>query len=115
MAKRTKSSIAHTHSLSSISSATSGAVLKSVEVEILPRSAYRIKNLPGGPRAVARWSSVFIPTLISAVGDQDEVWGRLESETTLCAIMQDTWNVVYKDIPHAVTIDGPVMALVSHF
>ncbi|KAG2336475.1 hypothetical protein BDR05DRAFT_1005830 [Suillus weaverae] len=60
VAKRTKSSIAHTHSLSSISSATSGTVLKSVEVEILPHSAYRIKNLPGGPRAVARWSLVFI-------------------------------------------------------
>ncbi|KAG1809304.1 uncharacterized protein BJ212DRAFT_1484427 [Suillus subaureus] len=45
VAKRTKSSITHTHSLSSISSATSGAMLKSVEVEILPCSAYRIKNL----------------------------------------------------------------------
>jgi hypothetical protein len=111
--KRTKSSIAHTHSLSSISSAGSGAALGPVEVEILPRSAYRIKNLPGGPRAVARWSAVFIPTLISAVGDQDEVWGRLESETTLCATIQDTWNAVYGDIPHTVTPDGLVMALVS--
>jgi hypothetical protein len=33
-------------------------MLTSVEVEILPHSAYRIKNLPGGPRAVTRWSSV---------------------------------------------------------
>ncbi|KAG1853928.1 hypothetical protein DFJ58DRAFT_728062 [Suillus subalutaceus] len=95
--KRTKSSIAHTHSLSSISSAGSGAALGPVEVEILPRSAYRIKNLPGGPRAVTRWSAVFIPTLISAVGDQDE----------------DTWNAVYGDIPHTVTPDGPVMALAT--
>ncbi|KAG1869647.1 hypothetical protein F4604DRAFT_1543273, partial [Suillus subluteus] len=70
-------------------------------------------NLPGGSRAVARWSAVFIPTLISAVGDQDEVWGRLESETTLCATMQDTWDAVYGDIPHTVTTDGPVMALAT--
>jgi hypothetical protein len=86
-----------------------------VIVEILPHSAYRIKHLPGGPRAVARWSSVFVPTLISAIGDQDEVWGWVESETTLCATMQDTWDVVYEDIPHTVTIDGPVMAIVSSF
>ncbi|KAG1722206.1 hypothetical protein EDB19DRAFT_1958667 [Suillus lakei] len=51
VAKWTKSSVAHTRSLSSISSATSRAVSNSVEVEILPRSAYRIKNLPGGARA----------------------------------------------------------------
>ncbi|KAG1799128.1 uncharacterized protein BJ212DRAFT_1305599 [Suillus subaureus] len=73
--KWTKSSIAHTCSLSSISSASSGATLGPVEVEILPCSAYRIKNLPGGSQAVTRWSVMFIPTLISAIGDQDEVWG----------------------------------------
>ncbi|KAG1728961.1 uncharacterized protein EDB91DRAFT_1312874 [Suillus paluster] len=42
-----------------------------------------IKHLPGGPRAVARWSSIFIPTLISTIEYQDEVWGRIESEAML--------------------------------
>ncbi|KAG2136952.1 uncharacterized protein EDB93DRAFT_1106744 [Suillus bovinus] len=115
VANRTKSSIAHTRSLSSIASATSRAVLNSVEVEILPRSAYRIKNLPGGARAVARWSVVFIPTLIFAIGDQDEVWAWAlpKLEAVLCTTVQDTWDAVYKDIPHKVTTDGPVMALAT--
>ncbi|KAG1882713.1 hypothetical protein F4604DRAFT_1921311 [Suillus subluteus] len=82
-----------------------------VTVEILPRSSYRIKHLPGGPRAVARWSSIFIPTLISTIGDQDEVWGRIKLEAMFHATIQDTWNVVYEDIPHTVMNDGPVMAI----
>ncbi|KAG1762551.1 hypothetical protein EDD22DRAFT_847009 [Suillus occidentalis] len=82
-----------------------------VTVEILPHSLYRIKHLPGGPRAVARWSSIFIPTLISAIGDQDEVWGRIELEALFQATLQDTWDVVYEDIPHTITNDGPVMAI----
>ncbi|KAG1889826.1 hypothetical protein F4604DRAFT_1914339 [Suillus subluteus] len=82
-----------------------------VTVEILPRSLYRIKHLPGGPRAVARWSSIFIPTLISTIGDQDEVWGRIELEALFHATLQDTWDVVYEDIPHTITNDGPVMAI----
>ncbi|KIK33821.1 hypothetical protein CY34DRAFT_18133 [Suillus luteus UH-Slu-Lm8-n1] len=115
VAKRTKSSVAHTRSLSSIASATSRAVSNSVEVEILPRSAYRIKNLPGGTQAVARWSAVFIPTLIFAIGDQDEVWAWAlpKLEAVLCTTVQDTWDAVYKDIPHKVTTDGHVMALVT--
>ncbi|KAG2068112.1 hypothetical protein BDR04DRAFT_1119968 [Suillus decipiens] len=116
VAKWTKSSITHTRSLSSISSATSGAMSNSVEVEILPCSAYRIKNLPGGAQAVARWSAVFIPTLIFGIGDQDEVWACAlpKLEAALCTTVQDTWDMVYKDILHKVTTDGPVMALVSH-
>ncbi|KAG1889254.1 hypothetical protein F4604DRAFT_1673935 [Suillus subluteus] len=82
-----------------------------VTVEILPRSSYRIKHLPGGPRAVARWSSIFIPTLISAIGDQDEVWGRIKLEAMFHATIQNTWNVVYEDIPHTITNDGPIMAI----
>ncbi|KAG1829626.1 hypothetical protein EV424DRAFT_1344074 [Suillus variegatus] len=82
-----------------------------VTAEILPRSLYRIKHLPGGPRAVARWSTVFIPTLISAIRDQEEVWGRIKSEATFQATIQDTWNAVYEDIPHTVTNDGPVIAI----
>ncbi|KAG1726727.1 uncharacterized protein EDB91DRAFT_1254229 [Suillus paluster] len=82
-----------------------------VTVEILPHSSYRIKHLPGCPQAVARWSAIFIPTLISAIGDQDEVWGRIESEAMFHVTIQDTWNVVYEDIPHTVTNDGPVMAI----
>ncbi|KAG1719778.1 hypothetical protein EDB19DRAFT_1967678 [Suillus lakei] len=115
VAKRTKSSVAHTRSLSSISSATSRAMSNSVEVEILPRSAYWIKNLPGGAQAVARWSVVFIPTLIFAIGDQDEVWAwaHPKLEAVLHTTVQDTWDVVYKDIPHKVTTDGPVMALAT--
>ncbi|KAG1820100.1 hypothetical protein EV424DRAFT_1322951, partial [Suillus variegatus] len=68
-------------------------------------------HLPGGPRAVARWSSIFIPTLISAIGDQDEVWGHIGLEALFHATLQDTWDVVYEDIPHIVTNDGPVMAI----
>lgn len=82
VAKRAKSSIAHTQSLSSILSATSGA-MNPIEVEILPHSAYRVKNLPGGPRVVAKWSATFIPTLILAIRDQDEVWGHVESKKNL--------------------------------
>ncbi|KAG1897581.1 uncharacterized protein F5891DRAFT_956932 [Suillus fuscotomentosus] len=82
-----------------------------VTVEILPRSSYRIKHLPGGPRAVARWSTTFIPTLISAIGDQEEVWGRIESEAMFHTTIQDTWDAVYEDIPHIVTNDGPVIAI----
>ncbi|KIK32331.1 hypothetical protein CY34DRAFT_19126 [Suillus luteus UH-Slu-Lm8-n1] len=82
-----------------------------VTVEILPRSLYRIKHLPGGPRAVARWSAIFIPTLISAIGDQEEVWGHIESEAMFHATIQNTWNAVHEDIPHTIPNDGPVVAI----
>ncbi|KAG1801993.1 uncharacterized protein BJ212DRAFT_1487474 [Suillus subaureus] len=110
-AKRLKSS----HSVSSIPSTIKLEAGPTnpleVTVEILPCSLYRIKHLPGGPRAVARWSSVFIPTLISAIGDQDEVWGHIELEALFHATLQDTWDVVYEDTPHTITNDGPVMAI----
>ncbi|KAG2028542.1 hypothetical protein BDR03DRAFT_1019661, partial [Suillus americanus] len=102
-AKQLKSSITNTQSWSH----------KSLRGDsgILPHSLYRIKHLPGGPRAVAKWSSVFIPTLISAIGDQDEVWGHIELEGMFHVTIQDTWDVVYEDIPHIVTNDGPVIAI----
>jgi hypothetical protein len=84
-------------------------------VEILPHSLYNIKHLPGGPQAVARWSAIFIPTLISAIGDQEEVWGCIKSEATFHVTIQDTWDAVYEAIPHTITNDGPVMAIVSNF
>ncbi|KAG1800173.1 uncharacterized protein BJ212DRAFT_1305311 [Suillus subaureus] len=82
-----------------------------VTVEILPCSSYRIKHLPGGPWAVARWSAVFIPTLISTIRDQEEVWGCIKSEAMFHATIQDTWDVIYEDIPHTITNDEPVMAI----
>ncbi|KAG1892001.1 hypothetical protein F4604DRAFT_1565083, partial [Suillus subluteus] len=66
-------------------------------------------NLPGGHWATTRWSSVFIPTLILTIGDRDEVWSI--PEMTLRDILQDIWNVVYGDITHTVTTNGPVIAI----
>jgi hypothetical protein len=63
-----------------------------------------------------KWAREFIPTAICCVGDLSEVWTL--SDDILCPIfkLQSAWDTVYKDkIPHTVTADVPVIALVCFF
>jgi hypothetical protein len=60
-----------------------------------------------------KWSSVFIPTLVYCIGNQDEVWAM--KDNILSATLQLIWDAVYKGVPYTVTTDGPVIAVVSAF
>ncbi|KAG1775764.1 hypothetical protein EV702DRAFT_1198963 [Suillus placidus] len=113
VAKKLKPSVTHTHLASIASSqATSGPTNPPTapSMQILARSQYRMKNLPGGGQGAHLWKAKFIPTLIMCIGDQDEVW--LLKDAPLCIMLQSIWNALFaRTIPHTVTHDGPVIGI----
>ncbi|KAG1836314.1 hypothetical protein DFJ58DRAFT_669793 [Suillus subalutaceus] len=68
-----------------------------------------MKHLPDVCQTLGKWSSVFIPTLIHCIGNQDEVWAI--KDNSLSATLQLIWDAVYKGVPYTVTTDGLVIAV----
>ncbi|KAG1856601.1 hypothetical protein C8R48DRAFT_608062 [Suillus tomentosus] len=68
-----------------------------------------MKHLPGVCQTLGKWSSMFIPTLIYCIGNQDEVWAIKDGP--LSTSLQLIWDAVYKGVSYTVTTDGPVIAV----
>ncbi|KAG1865351.1 hypothetical protein F4604DRAFT_1586119 [Suillus subluteus] len=108
--KRLKTSAAGKASRASIAPSSQATETPKI---VLSRSQYRMKHLPDVCQTSGKWSSVFIPTLIYCIGNQDEVWAI--KDNSLSATLQLIWDAVYKGVPYTVTTDGPVIAVVSAF
>ncbi|KAG2041206.1 hypothetical protein BDR03DRAFT_856911 [Suillus americanus] len=70
-----------------------------------------MKHLPDVCQMLGKWSSVFIPTLIYCISNQDKVWAI--KDNSLSTTLQLIWDAVYKGVPYTVTTDGPVIAVVN--
>ncbi|KAG2039020.1 hypothetical protein BDR03DRAFT_1009470 [Suillus americanus] len=108
--KRLKTSAAGKASCASIAPSSQATEMPKI---VLSRSQYRMKHLPDACQTLGKWSSMFIPTLIYCIGNQDKVWAI--KDNSLSATLQLIWDAVYKGVLYVVTTDGPVIAMVSAF
>ena len=72
-------------------------------------------HLPLGCQDNGTWRCIVIPSYLQYLACQDtdkDVWTVDDDEAV--SIQQEIWNFVYGDkVPHIVTVQGPVFALVS--
>ena len=78
------------------------------------KEKYTNAQLPAGCQDNSAWCRLFIPTCLQylASRDSDNVWAINNDEAV--SMQQNIWNFVYrKKIPHIITVQGPVFALIG--
>lgn len=79
------------------------------------KEKYTNANLPPGCQDSGAWRRTFIPTYLQYLASRDsdtDAWAVNDDEGV--SIQQKIWDFVYGDkIPHIITVQGPVFALVS--
>ena len=70
-------------------------------------------HLPNGCQYNGTWHRIFIPTYFQYLACREsDAWAANDDESV--SVLQKIWNFVYGDkVPHIITIQGPVFALVG--
>jgi hypothetical protein len=82
------------------------------------KEKYTNAHLPAGCQENGAWRRIVIPTYLQYLASRDsdsDAWAANDDEGI--SIQQRIWDFVYGDkVPHIITVQGPVFALVSvHF